>query len=100
MIDSSQWRSSQTYRNQARNEVDAQRAALMMPRTTRTGPQMVSAAMIRISDKHGLDVRGMTASDAANALKEHTRPTARPYDPMTATPSEIEAYLTSIFGPA
>jgi hypothetical protein len=100
MIDSSKWRSSEAYRTQARNEVDAQRAALMLPRTARTGPQMVSAAMIRISAKQGLDVRGMTASEAANALKEHTRPTRRPYDPMTASPAEVDAYLTSIFGPA
>ena len=74
MIDSSQWRNSEAYRTKARNEVEAQRAALMLPRAARTGPQMVSAAMIRISAKQGLDVRGMTASDAANALKEHTRP--------------------------
>ena len=103
MIDSSQWRSSQAYRTQARNEVEPQRAALMLPRTTRTGPQMVSAAMIRISDKHGLDVRGMTASEAANALKAHTKPTThnpKTYNPATATPAEVEAYLTSIFGPA
>ena len=97
MIDSSQWRSSEAYRTQARNEVEAQRAALMLPRTARTGPQMVSAAMIRISAKQGLDVRGMTASEAANALKEHTRP-----QPNAITAAEMaanEAECLRVFGP-
>jgi hypothetical protein len=97
MIDSSQWRNSGAYRTQARAEVDAQRAALMLPRTARTGPQMASAAMIRISAKQGLDVRGMTASEAANALKEHTRP-----QPNAITAAEMaanEAECLRVFGP-
>ena len=97
MIDSSQWRKDKTYRDRARNEVDAQRAALALPRTARTGPQMVSAAMIRIADKHDLDVRGMTASEAAQALKEHTRP-----QPNALTAAEMaanEAECLRVFGP-
>lgn len=97
MIDSSQWRKDAAYRTQARNEVEAQRAELMLPRTARTGPQMVSAAMIRISAKQGIDVRGMTASEAAAALKEHTRP-----QPNALTAAEMaanEAECLRVFGP-
>jgi hypothetical protein len=50
MIDSSQWRKDATYRTQARNEVEAQRAALALPRTTRTGIKMANAAQKRLCD--------------------------------------------------
>jgi len=101
-INWSEYKRSASYRAQVDSYLAGKKAELATPRRE-WQPQRVSNNMIALCDKRGLNVRGMTAGDAAAALKEHTRPTpkhARPYDPMTATPAEVEAYLTSIFGPA
>jgi len=103
MIDSSQWRNSEAYRTQARNEVEAQRAAKILPRTAPTGPKMASASQKRLCTTYGIKCEDLTFSDAAQAINAYAKANSRrsrPYDPMTATPAEVEAYLTSIFGPA
>lgn len=102
-IDWSEYKRSASYRIKVDSYLAGKKAELATPRRE-WQPQRVSGTMIRICEKRGLDVRGMTATEAANALADHKRamtakPT-RPYDPMTATPAEVEAYLTSIFGPA
>jgi len=100
VIDWSEYKRSQSYRIKVDSYLAGKKAELATPRRE-WQPQRVSSNMIALCDKRGLNVRGMTANEAAAALKEHTRPAPkRPYDPMTATPAEVEAYLTSIFGPA
>ena len=103
MIDSSKWRSSEAYRTQARNEVEAQRAALMLPRTARTGPQMASASQKRLCALYGIKCEDLTFSEAAQAINDYAKANShrsRPYNAATASPAEVDAYLTSIFGPA
>jgi hypothetical protein len=99
-IDWSEYKRNQSYRIKVDNYLAAKKVELALPRRE-WQPQRVGSTMIAMCDKRGLNVRGMTASEAAAVLKKHTRPApARPYDPMTATPAEVDAYLTSLFGPA
>lgn len=102
-IDWSEYRKSPSYRATVDAYLAGEKLRAAQPRRE-WQPQRVSAAMIRICDKRGLDVRDMTATEAAEALRAHIRPVARPYnpntyDPNTATPAEVEAYINHLFGP-
>lgn len=100
-IDWSEYKRSQSYRIKVDNYLAGKKLEAAQPRRE-WQPARVSATMITLCDKRGLDVRGMTANDAAAALKEHTRPIThnpKTYNPATATPAQVDAYLNFVFGP-
>jgi hypothetical protein len=101
MIDSSQWRNSEAYRTQARNEVESQRAALMLPRTAPTGPKMASASQKRLCATYGIDCKDMTFSEAAQAINAYAKANSR-RSPNALTAAEMaanEAECLRVFGP-
>lgn len=100
-IDWSEYKKSPSYRATVDSYLAGKKLEAAQPRRE-WQPQMVSRTMITLCDKRGLNVRGMTANDAAAALKAHTKPVThnpKTYNPATATPAEVEAYLNFVFGP-
>jgi hypothetical protein len=57
----------------------------------------------RFCDKYRIDATGMTYDEATQAINDYAKANSRrsrPYDAATATPAEVDAHLTAIFGPA